>query len=317
MRRGSGRDASPRFGAARLGRALVAALALATAAFPFVARAGEGSPAPASPRADARPRRIVSLAPSVTEILFAIGAGDRVVAVSTTCDRPAEVARLPRVGTWVAPSEEAILALSPDLVIAVPSPGNRDAVLRLRELGLRVEVVGDATLSDAWEAMRRIGEWTGQEAQANALVERLRRELDLVRASVAGRPPRRVLFVVGHDPLIVAGSGLFVDEIVRVAGGDNVAASTGQPWPRLSIESVIALSPEVIVDGSMGSEASEALPSWWSRWESIAAVREHRVRAPSSDALLRPGPRLGEAAREMRDLLRDAGPGADPRAEAR
>ncbi|MFM8413075.1 MAG: helical backbone metal receptor [Alphaproteobacteria bacterium] len=166
---------------ARIGAALVAVAALATPSFAAAAPAASPSPLAA--------RRIVSLAPSVTEILFAVGAGDRVVAVSSSCDRPAEVARLPRVGTWVAPSVEEILALSPDLVVAVPSPGNRDAVLRLRELGLRVEVVGEATLGDAWDAMLRIGEWTGRDAEARELVERLRHELDEVRASVAGTDP--------------------------------------------------------------------------------------------------------------------------------
>ncbi|MFM7142236.1 MAG: ABC transporter substrate-binding protein, partial [Alphaproteobacteria bacterium] len=294
---------------ARIGAALVAVAALAAAlATPsFAAAAPAASPSPLAAR------RIVSLAPSVTEILFAVGAGDRVVAVSSSCDRPAEVARLPRVGTWVAPSVEEILALSPDLVVAVPSPGNRDAVLRLRELGLRVEVVGEATLGDAWDAMLRIGEWTGRDAEARELVERLRHELDEVRASVAGRRPRRALFVVGHEPLVVAGRGPFVDEILRVAGGENVAATTGRPWPRLSIESVVGMSPEVIVDAAMGSEASEALPSWWSKWESVAAVHDRRVRSPASDAMLRPGPRLGEAAREMRALLWDPAPSPSAR----
>lgn len=313
MRRGAGQGGPVGARRVRLGRALAVAFLLAAfatsgRAAPSTTAVGDLAAAAATPTPSV-PRRIVSLAPSVTEILFAIGAGDRVVAVSTTCDRPAEVAGRPRVGTWVAPNEEAIIALSPDLVIAVPSPGNRDAVLRLRELGLRVEVVRDATLADAWDAMLRIGEWTGREPQARALVERLGRELDEVRASVAGRRARRVLLVVGHEPLVVAGSGLFVDELVRLAGGDNVAASTGRPWPRLSIESVVGLSPEVIVDAAMGSEAGDALPSWWARWESIAAVRERRVRTPSSDALLRPGPRLGEAAREMRDLLWSSAPG--------
>lgn len=296
------------------GRRLVArTAALAWIAVALASGAVAAAPATAAPEAAAAPgavgaRRIVSLAPSVTEILFAVGAGDRVVAVSSSCDRPPEAARLPRVGTWVAPSVESILALSPDLVVAVPSPGNRDAVLRLRELGLRVEVVGEATLADAWDAMLRIGAWTGREAAARALVDRLQRELDEVRASVAGRRPRRTLFVVGHEPLVVAGPGLFVDEILRIAGGENVAASTGRPWPRLSLESVVGMSPEVIVDAAMGSEASEAPASWWSKWESVAAVHDRRVRAPSSDAMLRPGPRLGEAAREMRGLLWDAGP---------
>jgi len=310
-RQTTGRGGRPGADRAWFGRVLAVALGVAALASD-VRAAGTPSPADegpggASPTPSA-PRRIVSLAPSVTEILHAIGAGDRVVAVSATCDRPAEVARLPRVGSWVEPSVERILALSPDLVIAVPSPGNREAVLRLRDLGLRVEVVGETTLADAWEAMHRIGAWTGREAQAQALVERLRHELDEVRASVADRRPRRVLLVVGHEPLVVAGAGLFVDELVRVAGGENLAASTGQPWPRLSIESVVALSPEVIVDAAMGSEAAIEPVSWWARWESIAAVRDRRVRAPASDAMLRPGPRLGEAARELRDLLWDPAP---------
>lgn len=248
-------------------------------------------------------RRVVSLVPSVTETIFALGAGDRLVGVSSFCDRPAEAARLPRAGSYLAPNVEAIVALAPDAVIGVPTPGNRAAVEQLRSLGVNVVVVGETTLADAWQAIRIIGDWVGRTSQARQMVARLEGELADTRRLSGAERRRRVLFVVGHDPLVAAGSGLFIDELIDVAGGENAAAAAGQRWPRLSLEAALAMAPEVIIDGAMGSEGGEAVAAYWGRYPSLPAVRDGRVRAQSSDALLRPGPRLGAAARELHALI--------------
>lgn len=234
----------------------------------------------------------------MTEILFAIGAGSRVVAVSTYCDRPPRATRLPRVGDFLRPSVESILALEPDVVIGVPTPGNQPAVEQLERLGVRVVTVSDRTLADLWHAIRTIGRWAGREAAARTLVEELSRELDAVRDRAAGLPRRRVLLVVGHDPLVAVGSGGYLDELMTIAGGDNVARAGGR-WPRLSLEAVIAADPEVILDAAMGSESGGDAGAFWRRLSGLPAVRDGRVRAVRSSALLRPGPRVGEAAREL------------------
>lgn len=249
-------------------------------------------------------RRVVSLAPSVTETVFALDRGDRLAGISTFCDYPPDKVRdLPRAGSYLTPNVERIVALRPDVVIGVPTPGNQAAVEQLRALGLVVVIVSESTLADTWEAMRTIGAWTGNVAGAAALVTKVQDELAAVRAEAARLPRRRVLFVVGHDPLVAAGSGLFIDELIAAAGGSNVGASSGLAWPRLSLETVIAAAPEVIIDGAMGSEANQGLAAYWRTFASVPAVRDGHLWPQRSDALLRPGPRVGKGARELFEMI--------------
>jgi iron complex transport system substrate-binding protein len=261
-------------------------------------------------------RRVVSLVPSVTETVFALERGDRLVGISTFCDYPPEAVRgIPRAGSYLTPSVESIVALRPDVVLGVPTPGNQAAVEQLRGLGVRVVIVGEHTLADTWQAIRTIGRWVGNEGGADALVARIQAQVAAVRERASRERPRKVLFVVGHDPLVVAGRGLFIDELIGIAGGINVGAASGGTWPRLSLETVVAAAPDVIIDGAMGSEAGANLEAYWRPYASVPAVREGRLRAQSSEALLRPGPRVGVAAEELYALIhgdgeRRAGPPA-------
>src|SRR5881409_2440542 len=215
---------------------------------------GGCAPAPAPSPAGA-PARIVSLAPSITETVYALGAGERLVGVCAQCDYPAAVASLPRVGGYLVPSVEATLGARPDLVIVVPSPGNREAVRAVERAGVRVLVVHDRTLADLWASMRAVAAALGLTDTGERLVADIQRRLEAVRGRVAGLPPRRVLLVVGHTPLVVAGHGTLQDELVAAAGGVNVATDIGGVWPQISLELVVARAPEVIVDAAMGSEA--------------------------------------------------------------
>lgn len=254
------------------------------------------APAPA-----AEPLRLVSLAPSITEILFELGLGARVVGTCAQCNYPAAARRLPRVGSYVAPSVEAVLAARPDLVIAVPSPANRQAVQAVERLGVRVLVVHDRVLADLWDGVRRIAAATGREEQGTALETRIRADLDAVAACVAGRPRPRVLMVVGHRPLIVVGGRTLQHELVEIAGGTNVAADVGASFPQISLEVVADRAPEVIVDAAMGSErGGQAV---FASLPDLPAVRDHRVVAVDADELLRTGPRIAEAARRLARVI--------------
>jgi iron complex transport system substrate-binding protein len=248
--------------------------------------------------------RVVSLVPSVTETMFALDRGDRLVGISTFCDYPPdEVKKIPRAGSYLTPNVEVIIGLRPDVVLGVPTPGNQPAVEQLRALGLNVVIVGERTLDDTWRAIETIGRWAGNPAGAAALVARIQGEIAGVRADAARVPRRKLLFVVGHDPLVAAGTGLFIDELIDAAGGINVAASAPGAWPRLSLEAVIAAAPQVIIDSAMGSEANHGLASYWEPYASVPAVREGRLWPQRSDALLRPGPRIGRAARELFEMI--------------
>jgi iron complex transport system substrate-binding protein len=267
---------------------------VATAAAVMAADAPSPAPSP--------PARIVSLAPSVTETLFALGIGDRVVAVSDYCDHPPEVKRLPRVGSFNAPSVEAVLGARPDLVIGNPSPGNHENVLTMRRLGVRVEIVDPERLADLPVVTRRIAEVAGVPEAGERLVARMAREMDAVRAKVAGAPRPRTLMLVGQEPLIAVGPDSFLGELLVEAGAVNAAPSR-ESWPRLGLEVVIAADPEAIIDCSMGTEAGTATLAFWTRFPSLTAVREKRVYPFRSFEALRPGPRLAVALEELARLL--------------
>jgi len=249
----------------------------------------------------AEPLRIVSLAPSTTEILYELGLGEQLVGTCAQCDYPPAARHVPRVGSYVTPSVEAVLAVRPDLVIAVPSPANRDAVRAVERLGVRVLVVRDRVLADLWEGVRALASATGRDREGAALEARIRSALEAVRACVAGRPRPRVLMVVGRRPLIVVGGKTLQHELLEIAGGTNVAADVGAAFPQLSLEVVAARAPDVIIDAAMGSEQGSR--TTFASLPNVPAVRDGRVVAVDGDELLRTGPRVAAAAHRLADVI--------------
>lgn len=255
----------------------------------------------APPRGAGPPARVVVLAPSLAEIVYGLGQGGRVAGVCAECDHPPAAARSPRVGGYLAPSVEAVLAVRPDLVLVVPSPGNREAVRTIERLGIRVLVTGDRTLGDLWAGIAAVAGALGVPERGAAMAARIRAELERVQQRIGDRPRRRVLLVVGHRPLIVAGGGTLQDDLLRMAGGDNVAADAGSAFPQVPVELVVARDPEVILDAAMGTE--RGTQSMFAGLETVAAVRAGRVVSLAPDALLRAGPRIGEAAAALASAI--------------
>lgn len=247
---------------------------------------------PASPATPVR--RLVSLAPSVTEVIYGLGAGDRLVGVCGQCDYPEAVTRLPRVGGYLAPSVEAVLGARPDLVVVVPSPGNREAVRAIERAGVRVLVVKDRTLEDLWPQIRALAAALDIADAGERLVATVTAGLESVRRRVAGLPRQRALLVVGHSPLVVAGRGTLQDELLTLVGGVNVAADAGGAWPQVSLELVVDRAPEVILDAAMGTE--EGGRELFAALTTVPAVRDGRIVAVKDDALFRAGPRVALAA---------------------
>jgi iron complex transport system substrate-binding protein len=264
-------------------------------------------------RPAAEPRRIVSTAPSVTEILFALGLGDRVVGVSTFCRYPKEAAKLPKVGTFVNPNLEPILALKPDLVIVIASP------IRLAEklaaLNVRVLEADQDSLAGIESSIRRIGAAAGVPERAATLNASIRAQFDDVRRLVTGRPRRRLAFLVGRSPgelqgMVAVGRASYLTELIALAGGVNVFADAPAAYPKISLEEILARDPEVIVDmGEMAETAGvteaqkRAVVALWGRYPALAAVRAGRVHAVADDIFVVPGPRVAEAARAFARLL--------------
>ncbi len=251
-----------------------------------------------------RPERIVSLSPALTEILFAIGAGDRVVGITDHCDFPPDALGRPRVGGYANPSVESVLALRPDLVVASPGPGNREAVRAMERAGLPVAVFDSETLEETLATIRAVARATGAEARGETLVRRMRERIDAVAGRVAAFPRVRTLFCLQVEPIVAAGRGTLPAEIVEAAGGENVVAEAR--YPRLGIESVIALGPDVILQSRMDvpdEERRDAGAEFWKRWPELPAVRSGRVRTLSGSSALRPGPRVADAVEEIAEIL--------------
>ncbi len=253
------------------------------------------------------PRRIVCLAPVYTEVVFALGAGDRLVGRSQWCNFPPEAERLPVVGGLGQPNLEQLVALQPDLILA-PALGKSDNYEKLRRLGFRVEEMEPGTFADALAGIRRIGGWLGEEAAAEAVVKKIEQDRDALVKTLAGCPRVRCALVVGHEPLFVSGAGTYLDDLLALANAEN-ACGDAQGWARYGLEDFLARNPEVILDSTMGNEreADHQVVAFWSRWTDVAAVKDGRVHAIDPDLTNRPGPRMVQAIEHLaRHLHPDA-----------
>ncbi len=252
-------------------------------------------PSPAWPA-----ERIVSLAPSITETLFAIGAGPEVVGVSQYCDYPPAALKLPRVGSFLTPNLEAIVGLRPALIIGLDTSSNDREIRALQRMGYQVLTVNDDSLDGIRESIQKIGRATGHAAQASRLLDSMHARMQTIVERLKGAPPRKVLMVVGHEPLVAVGGG-YLDQLLRMAGCVNIAAGLGAEWPRLSMEYIIARAPDVILDGQMGTDPKTP-GGFWSRYPNIPAVRNHRVFGYDDNPVLRPGPRVAATLEIMASL---------------
>jgi len=239
-----------------------------------------------------RPERIVSLVPSVTEDLFAVGGEDRLVGVTDFCDWPPAARDKPRVGGMVGPNLETIVALRPDLVIATDEGNSQSTFDQLARLGVPVYVVRARRLEQAIEVLDRMGELTGRTAAVAPLVERLRARVRRVVEAVRSHGRRRVLYVLWPDPIIVPGRDGLVTELVTLAGGISVTAGASGAYPRLGLEAVVALNPDVIVLARHGGDQTPVLRATWERLAALPAIRAGRVHAVDGSILHRYGPRV-------------------------
>jgi len=243
---------------------------------------------------DAEPERIISLAPSHTEILYALGLADRVVGVTAYCNYPPETAGLPQVGGFSDVDFEQVVGLDPDLVLA-STIHMAEVVPKLEDLGITVLVIHPPTVEAVLDALLTVGMVTDRAIDAAMLVAGMRERIDTVLESIADSRAPRVFWELGPD-LYTAGPGSFIDDLIRLAGGENVAADARSQWPQLSVEAVVVKDPEILIlaDHSYGETAKRvaARPGW----ERITAVETGRVvELTNDDIFSRPGPRIVDA----------------------
>jgi iron complex transport system substrate-binding protein len=246
------------------------------------------------------PQRIVSLIPALTEVLFAIGAGPQVAAVSSFDTYPTEVESLPRVGALVDPDLERILSLRPDLVLVYGS--QTELRIQIERAKVPIFLYQHAGLADVPATIRDLGGRVGSGDAADALASRIETELAAIRARVATRPRPRVLIVMGRESgalrgVYASGGVGFIHDMVNAAGGDNVYANVRQQAVQATSEQILALRPDVILELRAGALASEQLPreiAVWNPLSSIPAVRNKRVVILTDERTVVPGPRVAE-----------------------
>jgi iron complex transport system substrate-binding protein len=277
--------------------AIAAALALPVR---LAAPAGAGGAAPAHAgdtapvrAGDTAARRVVSLNPSLTAIALALGAAEQLVGVDDfSAQQEPAVATLPRVGGLYDPSLEAVVALRPDLVVLVPSAEQRDFRARLASLGVPLLALDPTSFDEVLASIRTLGDRLGRAAAARERIAAIERRRDAVARDAAGRPRLRAVLVLQREPLFLVGAGSFIDEMLRVAGAENLAAPLGERYPRASLEWLIAAAPDAILDASAEPDDAKA---HWGRWSSLPAVRNGNVIALPPGLVTLPGPWLDRA----------------------
>jgi iron complex transport system substrate-binding protein len=255
-------------------------------------------------RAEPAPLRVVSLYPSLTEILVALDALPALVGVDEYSARVRpEVRDLPRVGGLFNPSLEAIVALEPDLVVLVPSAQQRNLRERLEALGIEVLVLANITLDEALASIEVLGARVGRREAARRRVETIRTTWREIERAAAQRPHPNAVLVLQRDPLYLVGRGSFLDQMLDTAGAHNLAAEAfDEPYPRVSLEWLIAAEPQIILDAS---ESVTPAVEYWKRWPSLPAVRDRRVFSLPTDLVTRPGPYLDRALRTLAQAIHD------------
>jgi ABC-type Fe3+-hydroxamate transport system substrate-binding protein len=245
------------------------------------------------------PRRIVSLNPATTEILFALGAGQRLVGRSDYDLFPDSARLVPSIGQGIQPNVEAVLGTKPDLVILYGSQDNRPAAARLRAAGVSTLALKNDHVSDFRRTVEMLGAILRDSARARTVADSVYQTLDRVRAATAGLGRPTVFWHIWDAPLITIGAGSFMNELVDIAGGKNVYADIESPSKAISLEDVARRDPEFILAGPIGMRRIEGE----ARWRIVRAVREKRVLVVDTVVVARPSVRLGEAAVSLAKLL--------------
>ncbi|MGI9953090.1 cobalamin-binding protein [Moorellaceae bacterium AZ2] len=255
---------------------------------------------------ESRPERLVSLAPGNTEILFALGLGDKVVGVDDYSDYPPKAAEVPKVGGFSNPNVEKIVALQPDLVLATNM--HEQAVRRLEEVGIPVAVVSPKSVEGVLQSIEWIGKMTAADERAAELVTDLESRMRKVEAVVEGIPQEKrpwVYYEVYSDPIMTAGPQTLIGQLIELAGGRNIAYDAQADYPEFSVEAIIERNPEVIIFPQWHGSESLTVEQVKSRngWQQVRAIKNNRVFGVDANIISRPGPRIVEALEVLAKII--------------
>ena len=250
-------------------------------------------------------QRVISLVPSVTETIIALGAGDRIVG-RTEYDRDSSLAAVPLIGRGLSPSVEGIIELRPDLVVVWASDKRGDMRGQLERANIPVLAFEVQDTTDAFRVVRVMGTALGRQVAGGELLDSLRASLKETESIAKQRSRRRVFYVVYNDPPMTAGPGTFIDQLLDIAGADNVFEDATSKWPTVSLEEVVKRDPDIVVlpVGEMSAQVGERLRST-AGWRDLRAVRNGCVALVDADLVNRPGTNVAIAARRLEVLLHD------------
>jgi len=250
------------------------------------------------------PRRVISLAPSITETLFALGADSLVAGVTDYCDFPPEAKKRPSVGGLTSPSFEQIASLNPDLILMSVAGNSRADHDKLVELGFRVFVTNPSNVEGVFTSIRNIGILTRTTGNADTLIAVMQREQNRLKEEAQERPARDVLMLLSLKPIIAVGGDTFLQEILSLANSRNLAANAPTSYPLFSREHVLGLQPEVILVMDDAVESEGDFQKAFPEWKDLDAMRNNRVVLLESNLVSRPGPRIMLGLRQIVTALR-------------
>jgi len=250
------------------------------------------------------PKKIVSLAPNITEILFSLGLDQEIVGVSIHCNFPEKAKSRVRVGSYISLDFEKIVSLRPDLIIATGAGNTRDMVERLDRLGFPTYVIFPKNIEDVIRSVGHLSQLVGREKEGVDIIQEMKRRRERVVELTQGLPRPRVFLQIGEAPVVTVGKNSFADDLIRLAGGKNVAGNEKERYPRFGMEEILKRSPEVILISSMNPGGNyQRVVQEWSRWKTIPAVKNGRIHLIDSDLIDRPSPRIIEGLEEMARIL--------------
>ncbi len=252
------------------------------------------------------PQRIISTAPSITEMIYALGQQDRLVGVTSYCDYPPQAQQKTIIGDFASPNLETILRLRPDLIVLLSDRG--DVLEKLRPFNIATLVLKQNTLEDIFTSLGLLADRIGCSERGRLLEKRLRSQLDQIRSEQAGQTRPRILFIVSRTPgslneIYTVGNRCYIGELIELAGGENVFADASGVYPKVSIEEILARNPDIIIDMSMGGaetkQQAERVQALWEDFPDLSATLSGRIFALDSDVFIIPGPRVVEAAAKL------------------
>lgn len=250
------------------------------------------------------PKRIISLAPSITEILFALGLNEEIAAVTNFCDYPEAVLNKPRIGGFINPSIEKIVSLKPDLIIATTDGNRWETIHRLSDLGFTVYLIRPKSFSGVMKAIHHIGVMVGREEESRKIIVNMISKKEEIATRTKSLPKPKVFFQIGYAPIMTVGRETLADDLIRLAGGKSISENESVNYPLYNIETILSKAPEIIIISSMDSNKDYMnLVEKWRNWKSIPAVRMNTIYVIDSNLVDRSTPRIVEGLEALAKMI--------------